>query len=141
MFDTQTQSWTCPPQVKDLPRDTEINVTCRSCGLKWGESVRQLCETHRMGVEYVDLLEWKYRCMDESCGGMVRFVIAGVTPAVEAPAVVAVAVRPKALRMGQVLPYPIKAVVKPRTYAPPMIPASRRQLSLPLQARSQAGGH
>ena len=136
MFDTQTQSWTCPPQVKDLPRDTEIHVTCRSCGKAWGESVRQLCETHRMGVEYVDLLEWKYRCVDESCGGMVRFAIEGVTVVNEAPAPVAVPVRAKPMRTAQVLPYPIKAVVKPRTYAPPMIPASRRQLSLPLQARN-----
>ena len=136
MFDSQTQSWTCPPQVKDLPADTEIKVTCRSCGLKWGESVRDLIETRRMGVEYVDLLEWKYRCMDEDCGGMVRLAFEGLSLPQPQTNVVALP-RPKAVRASQPLPYPIKAVVKPRTYAPPMIPSSRRQLILPLEMRSR----
>ncbi len=136
MFDSQTQSWACPPQVRDLPRDTEIKVTCRSCGLKWGESVRQLCDAHKMGAEYVDLLEWKYRCMDESCGGMVRLSIEGLAQPQPEANVVALP-RAKSVRASQPLPYPIKAVVKARTYAAPLIPSSRRQLILPLEMRSR----
>jgi len=122
--------WNCPPQVKDLPRDTGIAVTCRACGRGWGESVQNLIETHHMGVEFVDLLEWKYRCTDEACGGMVRMAFEGV--AVETPARVAVVGRLKAVPR---LPYPVKAVVKPRVAPPPVVPVGRRsvpQLSLPL---------
>src|SRR3569623_3482989 len=70
MFDSHIAS---QPQVKDLPRETQIGVTCRSCGLKWSESVRTLVEDKNMGAEFVDLLEWKVRCIDPACGGMVRF--------------------------------------------------------------------
>ena len=77
MLDTKT--YTCPPQVKDLPRDTRIGITCRTCGSQWGESVQGLIARH-MGAEFVDLLDWKYRCRDEACGGLVRVVINGQAP-------------------------------------------------------------
>ncbi len=120
----------CPPQVKDLPRETQIGVTCRSCGAQWGESVRQLVETHRLGAEYVDLLEWKYRCQDEDCGGMVRFAFDGAVE-IAAPAKPQIMTLGRAMRVER-LPYPSKAVVKPRTYEAPVIPARFAQLSLPL---------
>lgn len=124
-----TRVYSCPPQVKDLPPETQIGATCRTCGRQWGESVQGLIARH-MGAEFVDLLEWKYRCRDESCGGLVRIVIDGKRP--ESPQVaprVSVLARPK--RVERPL-YPVKAVVKPRTYAPVVVPASTRQLSLPL---------
>jgi hypothetical protein len=127
MLDTKIYS--CPPQVKDLPLETRIGMTCRTCGQHWGESVQGLI-AHHMGAEFVDLLEWKYRCRDAVCGGLVRVAINGQAP--EAPQVqprVSVLARPKvSARMA----YPVKAVVKARTYAPAVLPASKRQLSLPL---------
>lgn len=127
MLDTKV--YTCPPQVKDLPRETQIGVTCRACGRQWGESVQGLIENH-LGVEFVDLLEWKYRCTDEACGGMVRVAINGEAPVVpQVQPRVSVLARPKiSARMA----YPVKAVVKARTYVAAVIPASKRQLSLPL---------
>ncbi len=121
--------YTCPPQVKDLPQDTQIGITCLTCGQHWGESVQGLVTRH-MGAEFVDLLEWKYRCHDEACGGLVRVVINGEAPAVpQVQPRVSVLARPKiSARMA----YPVKAVVKARTYAPAVIPAAKRQLSLPL---------
>ncbi len=123
----------CPPQVKDLPRETQIGVTCRSCGVQWAESVRQLVETHRLGAEYVDLLEWKYRCQDEDCGGMVRF-------AFDCEIDLSPYIKPQVLTLSgpkrvERLPYPSKAVVKPRTYEAPVLSARFAQLSLPLSNR------
>jgi hypothetical protein len=134
MLDTKT--YTCPPQVKDLPRETEIGITCRSCGQRWGESVQGLIAQH-MGAEFVDLLEWKYHCRDEACGGLVHVAINGQAP--ESPQVAPrVSVlgsglaRPKKM-MGADRPlYPVKAVVKVRAPAPVTVPAAKRQLSLPL---------
>jgi hypothetical protein len=127
MLDTKV--YTCPPQVKDLPRDTQIGVTCRTCGKQWGESVQGLIARH-MGAEFVDLLEWKYRCTDTACDGMVRVAING-----EAPESPQVAPRLSVLARSKIstrMAYPVKAVVKARTYAPALIPAAKRQLSLPL---------
>lgn len=127
MLDTKVYS--CPPQVKDLPRDTKIGVTCRSCGRQWGENVQGLIDKH-LGVEFVDLLEWKYRCTDAACGGMVRVAINGEAPAVpQVQPRVSMLTRPK---VSTRIAYPVKAVVKARTYVPAVIPASKRQLSLPL---------
>jgi len=122
--------WKCPPQVKDLPRDIGISVTCRSCGLKWGENVSQLIEKHRLGAEYIDLLEWKYRCQDEACGGLVRFSFDRYVQ-------MEPYLRPEQRTLTQPrfverLPYPSKSVVKPRTYEPPVIPMGSVQLPLPL---------
>ena len=127
MLDTKV--YTCPPQVKDLPRDTKIGVTCRSCGRHWGESVQGLIDNH-LGVEFVDLLEWKYRCTDEACGGMVRMAFNG-------EAAVVPQVQPRVTMLGRPkvterLAYPVKAVVKALHYEAPVIPAAKRQLSLPL---------
>ncbi|MCR6657830.1 MAG: hypothetical protein NVV72_00250 [Asticcacaulis sp.] len=127
MLDTKT--YICPPQVKDLPRDTRIGATCRSCGRQWSENVQGLIDRH-LGVEFVDLLEWKYRCRDETCGGMVRIAINGEAPVLPPVAPrVSVLARPK--RAERPL-YPVKAVVKPRLRIAPVIPAAKRQLSLPL---------
>jgi len=121
--------YTCPPQVKDLPRDTRIGATCRNCGRQWGESVQGLIDRH-LGVEFVDLLEWKYRCRDKACGGMVRIAINGEAPSVpQVSPRVSVLARTK--RVERPL-YPVKAVVKPRPRIAPVIPATKRQLSLPL---------
>ena len=125
--------YTCPPQVKDLPRDTQIGVTCRSCGRKWGDSVQGLIENH-LGAEFIDLLEWKYRCTHADCGGMVRIAVNGAAPVLpQVQSRVSVLARPKRLGVMTERPaYPVKAVVKARTYAAPVIPAAKRQLSLPL---------
>ena len=124
-----TKVYSCPPQVKDLPLETRIGMTCRTCGQQWGESVQGLI-AHHMGAEFVDLLEWKYRCTDDACGGLVRVAINGEAPVVpQVQPRVTMLARPKvSTRMA----YPVKAVVKARTYAPAVIPALTRQLSLPL---------
>ncbi len=129
MLDTRVYS--CPPQVKDLPPETQIGITCRTCGQQWGESVQGLIARH-MGAEFVDLLEWKYRCHDAACGGLVRVVIDGRPP--ESPQVqprVSVLAGPRVAGPKRPL-YPVKAVVKPRVATAPVIPAAKRQLSLPL---------
>ena len=129
MLDTKV--YTCPPQVKDLPQETQIGITCRTCGQQWGESVQGLIARH-MGAEFVDLLEWKYRCREEACGGLVRVVIDGRSP--EGPQVqprVSVLAGPKTVGPRRPL-YPVKAVVKPRPRIAPVIPATKQQLSLPL---------
>ena len=132
MLDTKV--YTCPPQVRDLPRDTKIGVTCRSCTRQWGESVQDLIEVRHMGAEFVDLLEWKYRCIDDACGGLVCITINGEAPAVpQVQPRMTVLTRPRpAMRMPERTPYPLKAVVQPRIAPPVAVPASRRQLSLPL---------
>jgi hypothetical protein len=112
--------------VKDLPRETLIGVTCRTCGRHWGESVQGLIARH-MGAEFVDLLEWKYRCTDAACGGMVRVVIDGKAP--ESPQV---APRVSMLARLERPLYPVKAVVRSRRPAAAVMPAARRQLPLPL---------
>jgi hypothetical protein len=128
MLDHQT--WTFPPQIKDLPREAKLEVTCRSCGLQWGESVREMIARDGSGAEFVDLLEWQYRCADEACGGAVRFHFDChvAMPEPVAPRIQALA-RPKITDRPV---YPVKAVVKPRDYPKAFIPANRRQLSLPL---------
>ena len=141
MFDSHIAN---QPQVKDLPRDTCMGVTCRSCGLKWGESVHALVEDKGMGAEFVDLLEWKYRCIDPACGGMVRFTFDREVAAQSWTRPEVAVVKPlTAAKRPQPLPYPVKAVVKPRSYAPPMIPArkarGKRQLSLPLPFVNESG--
>ena len=126
-----THMWICPPQVKDLSPETEIGVTCRSCGARWGESVRALIEEHRMGADYIDLLEWKYRCRDAACGGLVRMDFgAEIVPEAEPVRVMTLGRPKKVERMS----YPVKSVIQHRFYAPPQIPvaARHRQLALPL---------
>ncbi|MDI7773965.1 hypothetical protein [Asticcacaulis sp. EMRT-3] len=98
---------TIPPQLKDLPRHIVINVTCRSCAAQWSESVGDMVEQRGFGAEYVDLLEWKFRC---DCDGLVRLEFpaeAGLN-APEKPAVSSY------LAAAERMPYPVKAVVKPR---------------------------
>jgi hypothetical protein len=128
MLDHRT--WVFPPQIKDLPSGTKLEVTGRCCGLQWGESVRDMIARDGNGAEFVDLLEWQYRCADEACGGAVRFAFdcevaipEPVRPRVQALARSRATDRPA---------YPVKAVVKPRDYPQAFIPAGRRQLSLPL---------
>lgn len=48
MLDTKVYS--CPPQVKDLPRDTKIGVTCRSCGRQWGKCAGADRQTPGCGI-------------------------------------------------------------------------------------------
>ena len=73
MFDAKTwmKNWKCPPQLKDLPRDSHIDITCRTCRRHWRESVRHLVENRRAGAQFLDLLEWETRCDAKGCGGMV----------------------------------------------------------------------
>ena len=79
MFDAKLwmKTWKCPPQVKDLPRDGHIDVTCRSCRSQWRQSVRSLIEDRRLGAQFLDLVEWEMRCQDKACGGMVCFAVPG----------------------------------------------------------------
>ncbi len=67
--------WTTPPQIKDLPRDSHIDINCRSCKRLWRESVRDMVEKQRLGAQYLDLLEWQSRCKDDTCRGMVCFIV------------------------------------------------------------------
>ncbi len=60
------------PQVRDLPRDGHIDVTCQSCRRQWRNSVRHMVEHERLGAQFVDLLEWQSRC---ACGGTVCFAV------------------------------------------------------------------
>ena len=60
------------PQVRDLPRDGHIDVTCQSCRRQWRRGIRHMVETERLGAQFVDLLEWHSRC---ACAGMVCFAI------------------------------------------------------------------
>jgi len=69
------KGWTIPPQVKDLPRDGYIAVSCRSCKRLWRQSVRDLVEKEGAGAQFIDLLEWQTRCKYEPCGGMVCFAV------------------------------------------------------------------
>ncbi|MGA9658084.1 MAG: hypothetical protein WBQ60_03165 [Asticcacaulis sp.] len=125
--------WNCPPQVKDLPRDVTISVTCRACRKSWGESVQNLIETHKLGVEFADLLEWKYRCTDPACGGMVTMVFSDEANVRKPDMRTGVAHSATAsLRATERAAYPLKAVVKPRLYEAPFVPVSRRQMPLPL---------
>jgi hypothetical protein len=142
--------WTCPPQVKDLSRDTTFRVTCRNCGAHSHETVQSLIETHHLGVEYVDLLEWKYRCQAVGCDGMVSMTCDGVgvseayinPPALKPQALTVQPLTVQAMaraKMPERLSYPSKAVVKPRLYEPTYgavkVPArARRQAPLPLFA-------
>ena len=70
------KAWPIPftpkPQVRDLPRDGHIDVTCKTCRRQWRNSVRHMVETERLGAQFVDLLEWQSRC---GCGGMVCFAV------------------------------------------------------------------
>lgn len=79
MFDAKLwiKTWKCPPQVKALPRDSQIHITCRSCRKQWDLSVRELVEERRQGAQYLDLLELETRCRDKACGGLVCFAVPG----------------------------------------------------------------
>jgi hypothetical protein len=103
----------CQPQLKDLPRDGQIGITCRTCGKSWSDSVRDMVEQRRLGAQFMDLLEFGTQCNDAFCGGPVAFAYDGkpeVRPHV--PRMVTPA-RPKV----EHLPYPVKAVVRPRQHA------------------------
>ncbi len=65
-------SFTPKPQVRDLPRDGHIDITCKSCRRQWRNSIRHMVETERLGAQFLDLLEWQSRC---ACGGMVCFAV------------------------------------------------------------------
>jgi hypothetical protein len=100
-----------PPQLKDLPRDMNLDIACRECGAHWSESVRHVVEARRMGAEYADLLEWKLRC---ECDGLVR-VTFPAEAALRVPEAPKVSSAPVAVAR---MPYPVKAVVKPRGAGP-----------------------
>jgi len=69
------KGWTIPPQVKDLPRDGYIDISCRSCKRLWRQPVRDLVEKQRLGAQFVDILEWQTRCIHPGCNGMVCFAV------------------------------------------------------------------
>ncbi len=109
----ETKIWQCAPQVRDLPRDLEIVVTCTCCGARRAMAVREMVEERRLGAQFMDLLEWEMRCEDDNCGGQVRFDYAG-KPEMEAPRMVTLP-RPKPVER---LPLLVKAVVKRRVFSP-----------------------
>ena len=121
-----SNSLICQPQLKDLPRDSTIAVTCRSCARQWSRDVRDMVETQRLGAQYMDLLEWQARCEDPACNGHVDYAYAGKPQVQPHVAQVVTLPRPKAER----LPYPVKAVVKPRQPVAPMY--ARPQYALPM---------
>ncbi|MBW8882672.1 MAG: hypothetical protein JF615_14985 [Asticcacaulis sp.] len=113
------------PQLKDLPREGQIAVTCRTCGKHWSESVRDLVETRRLGAQFMDLLEFGTRCSDALCEGRVAFDYDGKPEVGPYVAQVVTLPRPKVER----LPYPVKAVVKPRQHP---LPQNMPQYALPM---------
>ena len=66
-------SWFCETQLRDLPQNTCILITCDKCGREREESVRQLVNEARVGAMYLDLIEWAFSCADFHCGGSVAF--------------------------------------------------------------------
>ena len=82
----ETRTWMCAPQVRDLPRDLRIEMTCACCVARRVTSAGALMEA-RLGAQFIDLLEWEARCDD--CGGRVRFDYDG-KPEAKAPEVVTV---------------------------------------------------
>ncbi len=68
-------SWFCETQLRDLPGDCRILITCQKCGGQREESVRQLVNEARVGAMYLDLIEWAFTCANFHCGGSVSFGI------------------------------------------------------------------
>ncbi|MDV6329836.1 hypothetical protein [Asticcacaulis sp. 201] len=66
-------SWFCETQLRDLPQETRILITCDKCGRQREEGVRQLVNEARVGAMYLDLIEWAFSCADFHCGGSVSF--------------------------------------------------------------------
>jgi hypothetical protein len=66
-------SWFCDTQLKDLPQDTRIMITCDKCRRQREESVRQLVNEARVGAMYLDLIEWAFSCSNFHCNGTVSF--------------------------------------------------------------------
>lgn len=105
-----TKTWLCAPQVRDLPRDLTIAMTCKGCGHCRTTSAGAMMEA-RLGAQFMDLLEWQARCDD--CGGQMRYDYAGKP--VEVAARVVTLPRPKPVERT---PLPVKAVVKRRAFSP-----------------------
>jgi len=66
-------SWFCETQLKDLPADCRIMITCARCGSQREESVRELVNESRVGAMYLDLIEWAFSCVNFHCNGDVSF--------------------------------------------------------------------
>ncbi len=117
----------CQPQLKDLPRDDSIGITCQTCARTWSQSVRDMVETQRLGAQFMDLLEFGTRCTDDDCKGAVTFAYTG-KPEIKAYAA-PVMTLPRA--KPEYLPYPVKAVVKAR---PPVQPYNGPDYRVPQYA-------
>lgn len=119
----------CQPQVKDLPRDSHIDITCQTCATSWSQSVRDLIE-RRLGAQFVDLLEFETQCHDAFCEGPVVFAYEGKPEVAPLVAQVVTLPRTRTLTECETTPYPVKAVVKPRRHAP--TPYALPQYTLPM---------
>ncbi|EGF91242.1 hypothetical protein ABI_26570 [Asticcacaulis biprosthecium C19] len=130
-------AFTCQPQLKTLPRDGRIAVTCQTCGNHWAESVQEMVETRRLGAQFMDLLEFETRCNDAFCGGTVDFDYEGKPDVTPYTTKVMTLPRPKAER----LPYPVKAVVKRRPPVSPQygVPQYDLPMALPPLRPTQPG--
>ena len=125
--------WTCMPQVRDLPRDLEIAVTCTCCGTRRVETVKAMIEERRVGAQFIDLLEWDMRCGDEDCSGRVRLDFEGKQAYAPPPPKIVTLPKPKTL------PWPAQPLraSSARQYALPMpLPIIASQKSQPRQMRA-----
>jgi len=68
-------TWKTETRVCDLPGDTDLEVTCKSCGLFRYEIARQLVSQARLGQLYLDELERALYCRDKHCRGSQRIAI------------------------------------------------------------------
>ena len=125
----------CQPQLKDLPRDSRIGITCRTCGKHGSDDVRDMVETRRLGAQFMDLLEFEARCNDAFCGGPVEFVYDGKPEVEPYVARVMTLPRPKVERT----PYPVKAVVRPRQYDVQLQPQYTLPMAMPPVRPTQPG--
>ena len=135
-------TWTRQPQLKDLPRDSTIAVTCKACAKSWSRDVRDMVETQRLGAQFMDLLEWETRCRDAACNGAVVFAYDGKP---EVAPYVAEVVTPPLPKVERPL-WPVKAVVRPRQHSVPQyslpqytLPMSMPRTVQPARMASHAG--
>lgn len=118
-------NWTCAPQVRDLPRDLKIEMTCACCPARRVTSAGAMMEA-RLGAQFLDLIEGQARC--EACGGAMRFDYAG-KPEPKVAEVVAV---PRSVLPERFLRAPVR--VRRRSVAAPagLFQLNLPQLSLPM---------
>ncbi len=124
-------NWTCAPQVRDLPRDLKIEMTCECCAARRATSAGAMMEA-RLGAQFLDLIEGQARC--GACGGAMRFDYDG-KPEPKAAEVVAV---PRSALPERFLRPPVRGRRRVAA-APPGLPQLNLPLALPVMRDRRAG--